>query len=326
MTALAPALQAWFTERLITQRNSSPRDDRRLPRRVQAAVALRPRADRQAAVRAGHRRSRRAADRRVPQTSRRRPGQQRPTRNARLGAIHSFYRFAALEHPEHAHTIARVMAIPTKRYERNTVNYLDRDEIAALLAAPTEHTWHGRRDHALLAAHDPNRRQGLRAHRPARRRRSPRHRRPHPGLGKGPQETRHNPDRRDRPGPTHMDHRTPRPARRAPIPNPARTSTQPLHGSACSSPSTPPPRSPTARRWRPSAPPRTRSGTPTRCCSEPRASTSRRSRCGSGTNHPDHAHLRARRPRSQRASDRTNRPTRHQARPIPTIRHAPRVP
>src|ERR1019366_741969 len=73
------------------------------------------------------------------------------TRNARLGAIHSFYRFAALEHPEHAHTIARVMAIPTKRYERNTVNYLDRDEIAALLAAPNKRTWLGRRDHALLA-------------------------------------------------------------------------------------------------------------------------------------------------------------------------------
>jgi hypothetical protein len=43
------------------------------------------------------------------------------------------------------------MAIPTKRYERNTVNYLDRDEIAALLAAPNKRTWLGRRDHALLA-------------------------------------------------------------------------------------------------------------------------------------------------------------------------------
>ena len=85
MTALAPALQAFFTDRLITQRNSSPRDDRRLPRHVQAAAALRARADRQAAVRAGHRRSRRAADRRVPQPSRRRPGQQpeNPQRQAR---------------------------------------------------------------------------------------------------------------------------------------------------------------------------------------------------------------------------------------------------
>ena len=42
------------------------------------------------------------------------------------------------------------MAIPTKRHERNTVSYLDRDEIKALLAAPDRRTWLGRRDHALL--------------------------------------------------------------------------------------------------------------------------------------------------------------------------------
>jgi len=73
------------------------------------------------------------------------------TRNARLGAIHSFYRYTALEHPEHAHTIARIMAIPTKRHERNIVSYLDLGEIKALLAAPDLRTWLGRRDHALLA-------------------------------------------------------------------------------------------------------------------------------------------------------------------------------
>jgi site-specific recombinase XerD len=73
------------------------------------------------------------------------------TRNARLGAIHSFYRFAALEHPEHAHTIARVMAIPTKRHERTTLCYLDLVEITALLAAPDRGTWLGRRDRTLLA-------------------------------------------------------------------------------------------------------------------------------------------------------------------------------
>ena len=73
------------------------------------------------------------------------------TRNARLGAIHSFYRFAALEHPEHAHTIARVMAIPTKRHERTTLCYLDLAEITALLAAPDRGSWLGRRDRALLA-------------------------------------------------------------------------------------------------------------------------------------------------------------------------------
>ena len=72
------------------------------------------------------------------------------TRNARLAAIHSFYRFAALEHPEHAHTTARVMAIPAKRYERNILSYLGPGEIKALLAAPDRSTWLGRRDHALL--------------------------------------------------------------------------------------------------------------------------------------------------------------------------------
>jgi hypothetical protein len=45
--------------------------------------------------------------------------------HAALAAIHSFYRFAALEHPGHAHTIARVMAIPANRHERNILSYLD---------------------------------------------------------------------------------------------------------------------------------------------------------------------------------------------------------
>src|SRR5207237_218417 len=56
-----------------------------------------------------------------------------------------------LEHPEHARTIARVMAIPTKRHDSSLVSYLDPGEITALLAAPDKNTWLGRRDHALLA-------------------------------------------------------------------------------------------------------------------------------------------------------------------------------
>jgi len=72
------------------------------------------------------------------------------TRNNRLAAIHSLYRYAALRHPEHLQTIGRVIAIPAKRYERNNVNYLDLNEIGALLAAPDRNSWHGRRDHALL--------------------------------------------------------------------------------------------------------------------------------------------------------------------------------
>jgi site-specific recombinase XerD len=72
------------------------------------------------------------------------------TRNARLAAIHSLYRYSALRHPEHAQTIGRVLEIPTKRYERALICYLDLQEIKALLAAPDRSRWLGRRDHALL--------------------------------------------------------------------------------------------------------------------------------------------------------------------------------
>jgi integrase/recombinase XerD len=72
------------------------------------------------------------------------------TRNARLAAIHSMFRYAALAHPEHAEVIARVLAIPTKRFERTDVSFLDKAEIDALLAAPDRTRWVGRRDHALL--------------------------------------------------------------------------------------------------------------------------------------------------------------------------------
>ena len=72
------------------------------------------------------------------------------TRNARLAAIHSMFRFAALRHPEHAALIARVIAVPTKRFDRAIVTYLTPEEVDALLAAPDRTRWIGRRDHALL--------------------------------------------------------------------------------------------------------------------------------------------------------------------------------
>lgn len=72
------------------------------------------------------------------------------TRNARLSAIHSLFRFAALRHPEHAGLIGRVLAIPPKRFERGIVSYLADDEVEALLQAPDRTSLLGRRDHALL--------------------------------------------------------------------------------------------------------------------------------------------------------------------------------
>jgi site-specific recombinase XerD len=55
-----------------------------------------------------------------------------------------------LHHPEHADTIARVLAIPVKRYDRTMLTWLTETEVDALLAAPERSTWTGRRDHALL--------------------------------------------------------------------------------------------------------------------------------------------------------------------------------
>jgi len=72
------------------------------------------------------------------------------TRNVRLAAIHSLFRYAALRAPEHADQISRVLGIPPKRCDRAVVSFLTAAEIDALLAAPDRATWLGRRDHALL--------------------------------------------------------------------------------------------------------------------------------------------------------------------------------
>ncbi len=73
------------------------------------------------------------------------------TRNSRLAAIHSLFRFAALRHPEHAALIQRVLAIPSKRFSKTDVSFLEAEEVDALLRAPDRTRWIGRRDHALLA-------------------------------------------------------------------------------------------------------------------------------------------------------------------------------
>ena len=72
------------------------------------------------------------------------------TRNARLTAIHSFFHYAALQAPDQAELIARVLGIPEKRFANTLISYLDEPEIDALLASRDRSTWTGRRDHALL--------------------------------------------------------------------------------------------------------------------------------------------------------------------------------
>jgi site-specific recombinase XerD len=72
------------------------------------------------------------------------------SRNARLAAIHSFFRYLAMRAPDHSAVIQRVLAIPHKRFDRTLVSFLTPPEFQALLAAPDSQTWSGRRDHALL--------------------------------------------------------------------------------------------------------------------------------------------------------------------------------
>ncbi len=72
------------------------------------------------------------------------------SRNLRLAAIRSFFRYIALEVPQFSGLIQRVLAIPNKRQARPLVGFLTRPEIDALLAIPDRNTWLGRRNHALL--------------------------------------------------------------------------------------------------------------------------------------------------------------------------------
>lgn len=72
------------------------------------------------------------------------------SRNTRLAAVRSLFRYTALRHPEHAQLIAQVLATPQKRYDKTNVSFLEPGEVAALLAAPDRSRWEGRRDHALM--------------------------------------------------------------------------------------------------------------------------------------------------------------------------------
>jgi len=72
------------------------------------------------------------------------------SRNARLAALHAFFRYVALSEPAHALHCQRVLAIPSKRFERGIVEFLAEEEVKALLGAPDPATWIGRRDRAIL--------------------------------------------------------------------------------------------------------------------------------------------------------------------------------
>jgi site-specific recombinase XerD len=151
VTALAPILQAFFTTRLGHERDASPHtiDSYRHTFRLlffyaKAQTSKEPSdldlADLDATLISGfldhleHDRANSVG-----------------TRNTRLAAVHSFFRFASYRHPEHAASIQQVLAIPQKRTEKVPRSFLNAAEMDALLAAPDRNTWLGRRDHVLLA-------------------------------------------------------------------------------------------------------------------------------------------------------------------------------
>lgn len=150
MTSLAALIQTFFTERLCTQMQASPhtiagyRDTFRLLLRFASERKGRP--PTKLTIEdldvdligdfLAHIETTRANSAR--------------TRNTRLAAIRSFFRYVAMSEPALMLHCQKVLAMPSKRYDRRIVEYLDRAEIESLLAAPDRATWTGRRDHALL--------------------------------------------------------------------------------------------------------------------------------------------------------------------------------
>jgi integrase/recombinase XerD len=150
MTPLAPSLDAFFTDRLLCQQRVSPntiasyRDAFRLllgflhqktgtpPARLELTQLDAPTL---------------VAFLEHLETER---GNSARTRNVRLRAIHGFFRYCALKHPEHAALIQRVLAIPPKRSQKRIVSFLQPAEVKALLDSPDRTTWAGRRNHAML--------------------------------------------------------------------------------------------------------------------------------------------------------------------------------
>jgi integrase/recombinase XerD len=150
MISLAPVLEAFFTERLERQRQASPhtiaayRDTFRLllgftQKHLGKAPSVLLLADLDASLVGAF----------LDYLEKER-GNSARTRNARLAAIRSFFRFAASREPSHAALIQRVLAMPQKRFDRNLVTFLTRPEVEAILSAPDRTSWLGQRDRTLL--------------------------------------------------------------------------------------------------------------------------------------------------------------------------------
>jgi site-specific recombinase XerD len=150
MTVLAPSLQRYFTERLINQRAASPNTIAAYKQtfRLLLGFAVKRTATTPSELDIAQIDAALIADFLDHLEGDRHNSA--ATRNNRLAAIHSLFNYLALQHPEHAGSIQRVLAIPSKRTERNVLTYLSEDEIDALLDVCDQSIWTGRRDHAMF--------------------------------------------------------------------------------------------------------------------------------------------------------------------------------
>lgn len=150
MTLIAPTLQMFFTDRLAQQRQASPRTIaayrdalKLLLEFIHARTGKLPSKldwdDLDVTMISGFLTH--------LETAR---GNSVRTRNVRLTAIRSLFSYAALRHPEHALLIQRVLAIPPKRFDKRIVTFLTAPEIDAIVAAPDQSRWEGRRDRAMM--------------------------------------------------------------------------------------------------------------------------------------------------------------------------------
>jgi integrase/recombinase XerD len=151
MSVLAPSLEAFFTDRLVGQRAASQNTIAAYALTFRLLLGF-------ASARSGIPPSRLdIAQLDAPLVAaflehlERERGNTAATRNTRLAAIHSLFSYMALQHPEHAGSIGRVLSIPNKRTQVNLVTYLTEDEATALLAACDQRRWTGRRDHTMFA-------------------------------------------------------------------------------------------------------------------------------------------------------------------------------
>ena len=150
MSTLAPAMQAYFTDRLVAQKDASPNTIAAYCQTFRLLLAF-----------AAKRTAKPPSELDIAQLDapliaaflehlEKVRGNSVSSRNNRLAAIHSLFAYMALHHPEHAASIQRVLAIPRKKTERNLVSYLTEPEVDALLAACDQTAWTGRRDHAIF--------------------------------------------------------------------------------------------------------------------------------------------------------------------------------